>query len=321
MKGNVQEYQQLLASHEARMEPLLAELLEQKKLSFDDFVLTSLGTFSRGYLKDIIDCTIKKYNNQEYLSIGLSREGLYDMLPKAIFHAQEKSSPTQSTERYITDNSRREQEREQEAKNFFLPIEQEFYRLKINIEQEERRLIQGFLNPLQNTLFKRFWQDATAIEEEYKDILLYLLPLTHKIAGNDETLADCLSTLLGEQVQITRISKKADDFEEIHSFRVNNMNLGVDFILGNTIASEVDQLLVAVGPVKLNTIRDYLTGGAKQKLLEIFCECFVPFELDYVFHISLEETQKAFVFNDDMNTSRLGYSTVLAEDTSKQKTY
>ena len=310
-KDQYNEIGELLCLQDAKIEPLLVELMEQGILRKSNFVISNKGLFTRSYLKEVKDFREKEWNNVPYLEIEINREGLYDMLPKMVFHKQEQASAYDTIDRYIAE-SRHEKEQEAEARLFFAPIEQEFFRNRLQIEKEERALNQGFENPLQQILFSRYWSDTKGVEEDYKDILLYLLPLSHQIAGNDKALEGCISTLLGEEVQMLRVPSHPHDFSDEIAIPLGEAKLGIDWVLGQSVASETETLVISIGPIALKSVSDYLPKGPKARLLNVICESFVPFELDYVFHITLEERATGFrLIDKEETTARLGYSTVL----------
>ena len=302
------ELNKILPSHEAKMEVLLSELVKNEEISLNEIVIMPIGTFARGYKKDILKCTKRKWNKKELINLEIVREGIYDMLPKALFHEQNQADPFDSIETYI-EESHKEKKEEEEAREFFLPIEQEFFLNRLRIESTERQLTSAFENPLQDLVFDNFWENSKLVGKRYKDILHYLLPLSHYIAGNDRQLEECLKTFLSEKVQIFRTNSNSENFEAFYESRLGENLLGVDTILGEEVKSELQTLFVKIGPIAHSTIIDYVAGGEKEMLIRIICETFLPFELDYIVHVEVNPNENEFVLNDDLNSSRLGIST------------
>ena len=77
-----------------KAEVLITEMQSNLDLADDDFLIANQSTFSRAYRRDIIDTNSTAHKNK--LTVNLSRNGLYDILPEGLFHTQELSKDTSS---------------------------------------------------------------------------------------------------------------------------------------------------------------------------------------------------------------------------------
>ena len=70
-----------------KVEFILGELLESG-LDPEDVVINALGIFKRRYGKDIVGGEMREYktNKRQYLKLDINRNGIYDLLPKGLFH-------------------------------------------------------------------------------------------------------------------------------------------------------------------------------------------------------------------------------------------
>ncbi len=276
--------------HSSRMEPLIAELAEQGLLRLDELVVKPKSIFKRAYSKDITAIEIlkgEKNKSRDQVLVDVSREGLYDALPEFLFHQPEPPTNYKVFDQRIKESERTKEE-EAEAREFFLPFEQEFFRKKLEIEQEERNLFSCFSNPLQLEIFQRFWTDVKGIDEYSKSILFFLLPLAQKIAGNIKLMELCFSTVLGNKVEIQKNYDAHGAYSSDSMVSLGEAVLGDNLILGLQVKNELPSLTITIGPVDPSVVPQYLPGGGKQRLKSILFDYFVPIEYDKSTNIELE---------------------------------
>jgi len=304
----------ILSNHPARMELLLAELIEAKLLSEDAIVVRPRSLFKRSYSKDVLgyEVTTKegKKKQTETVAIDVAREGLYDALPDYMFHSPEVMSGYKNLEQRVHESEKAKEE-ENEARRFFLPFEQEFFRQRIHIELEERNLLSHFANPMQRALFDQFWTDVQGLDPNQEAMLFHLLPSSHIIAGNRSLMTACFSAVLQERVSLNDASPSTVVFSADEGPALGEATLGLDFVAGEMAAEDLPDLAVNIGPLDLDDLPDYLDGGKKSNLLSVLYNYFVPAEMDVQTHLLLKEVQNGFVLNDENSTARLAFSTYL----------
>ncbi len=326
-----------LTRHPARMETLLAELIEAKLLSAESLVVRPRSLFRRGYSPDIVqvksvaEAELAKYlfpeeqgatdatakvprpsgrKNAETTVVDVSREGFYDALPEFLFHAPEAISGYKNLDQRVKE-SEKVREEEARARKFFLPFEQEFFRQRIRLEQEERKLLSGLANPMQRAIFEKFWTDVKGLDESHEAVLFYLLPSAHKIAGNRPLMAACFEAVLQDAVSLDDTQPIATAVSDDAAPQLGEATLGFDFVAGEVAAEDLPDLSVNIGPLDLDALPDYLEGGKKHNLLSILYSYFVPAEMDVQTQILLKQMEAGFVLNDDDGTARLAFSTYI----------
>lgn len=315
---SVKAYSDQLVQHPARMETLLSELIETGVLDPDLLVIRPQNLFKRGYSRDILSIQEfaserSKKKQPDTVQVDVCREGFYDMLPEFLFHAPDTISGYKKMDRRVQESEQAKEE-EANARKFFLPLEQEFFRLRLDMEQEERTLLSGFSNPMQRALFDRFWTDVKGIGNYAESILFYLLPLAHKIAGNRLLMTAGFQAVLREQVQLEVVSPCPASKTSDHETSLPGLGgaaLGFDFVMGAAVSEDLPDLLVRIGPIDLDVLPDYLDGGNKTRLLTILYSYFVPAEMEVSTEIILKKQAQNFVLNEDAATGRLAYSTYL----------
>jgi hypothetical protein len=250
----------------------------------------------------------KKSGNREMLYIDISREGLYDMLPEGLFH-QTQTKSFKTTQDSV-DEFREHRREEKEARSCFLPLEQEFYRLRILLEMEERKALFAFTDPSHQGLFAKFWGKQPVLNEQQSAIFFFLLPLFYRIVGNLPLTALCFEAILGHPVALNWISPLVQSSKDI-LMPLGQLKLGINFILGDSWSDEFPAIEVVIGPLKEEVLLDYLPGGKTQGVLELLYSFFLPAEIDPVTKVLAIEPDQPLMFAETMGAGRLGYTTAI----------
>src|SRR5882757_5479598 len=127
---------------DTRAEPQLALALE-KGLLPDDFLVSCDNLFCREYSKDIVYTELKEDSRKRaLLQLHLSRSGVYDQLPEGLFLQPPEEKRGYSAADMAADH-KLNKKKEEEIRRFFLPFENDFLWQRIQIEQEESKLLEG----------------------------------------------------------------------------------------------------------------------------------------------------------------------------------
>ncbi len=150
-------------SADIKAEVVVASLYEKGILA-EQILIRNQGVFKRSFRKDIMDCEIKEINSfEEVLEIGVSRDGLYDLLPEGLFHQSERGS-NQSVQRMVEEHKRFKSE-EMIARKYFQPFENEFFKQKVQVEQNEKNFYYRILSE-KNQLLQQFWKLDSSLPVE-----------------------------------------------------------------------------------------------------------------------------------------------------------
>lgn len=265
-------YEELISVYQnLKAEVVVAELKKNTSIHEDDIIIKNKSTFRRSHRRDILD--IATIDDDNKLHLNLSRNGLYDYLPEGLFHAKTSKGHVSYPE--IRKTYKKEEEK---ARHFFSPLENEFFRQKLNIETNEQDLLNDFLN-LDDKFLIKFWKIDPTIPKSYLLKLLKLLPYSYKIAGDLELTSLCLENIIQKKVKITKTyCPKAIENSELNS----TLNfLGTNFTLSNnqdTILQPVYE--VEIGPILEDNIENYLRKDGFLKFLEVFYDYFFPIEVE-----------------------------------------
>jgi hypothetical protein len=255
-----------------KAEILIAEIQEKTDLLEDDFLIKNRSTFSRSYRRDII--SVKNNVDKDWLTLNLSRNGLYDHLPEGLFHSR-KSSKATSYAAYRT----KQKKQEKDARLFFAPIENEFFQQKLNIEKNERKLLYNFSN-LKDDFLLDFWNIDCEMPKEFALKLIKILPFSHKIAGDYELTRLSLEKILGVNVKFTRKLRNTLKVKRNRK-KQKEHQLGIDMVL-NSPDKEIfyPYIEAEIGPIHETKIARYLTKDGILKFIEKFYDYFVPLEME-----------------------------------------
>ena len=280
-----------------RAEVVIAELLENG-FSADEIQAYFEGAFRRPSRKDIVSAQEDRgENSKSTLEIHLSRNGLYDSLPEAIFHQPTDESSTQSG--FSTTYKKRKQE-ETNARKFFQPFENEFLHHRVEIERKERDSLNK-ISTLFDDFLIAFWKIDRDLSPQLLMKLLRLLPFAHRIAGNLNLVTKNLSTILNEQVDYTLSYDTVD--AGISKKGLGNARLGQDLIIGGVTAL-IPKVTIQIGPINPDQVSDYLEGGDINKFLEVFYNYFLPMEMEH--ETKIKSTKKLSSAQNEYG--RLGYT-------------
>ena len=290
---------------------VVAELVENG-IQLDDILIQPMGLFRRKYNRDIgrtavMDSLAGKTNQ---LSIEVNRDGLYDALPEGLFHQPTSRRPNKSTHEIIAE-FKLQKEKERSARKFFLPFEQEFYRQRIFLSLEERRYLLDADQVSQSSALTEFWELPDLLDPHQVSALLHLLPIAHRIVGNQALTQLCLESVLGDSVTLRLVAPIQHPVPAAGIPGLGRVRLGTDFVLGHVYDAMVAATEVTVRVSSNERLPDYLPGGKNRRVLDFMFAYFMPFETDVVTVVELASETQAFILSEATHTGRLGFSCFL----------
>ncbi|WP_299888161.1 hypothetical protein [uncultured Lacinutrix sp.] len=293
--------EELISVYEnVKAEVIISELQKNSNITNNDIVIKNKSSFRRSHRRDILDI-----GNIEdgLLNLNLSRNGLYDNLPEGLFHSKDTSKGKIG----YPELRKRYKKEEKEARHFFSPIENEFFNQKLNIENNEQSLLNDFLN-LDDDFLINFWKVDKSISKKYLLKLLKLLPYSYKIAGDLELTTLCLENIINKKVKITKTySPNVINYRNIIE---DNNYLGINFTLTNdydTISQPLYQ--VEIGPIREDSIEDYIKKDGVLKFINVFYDYFFPLEADIKTTFNVNHVD-GFLLNKEKEPI-IGLSTVI----------
>lgn len=296
--NNIQELKNKINAipFDLKAEVLLAALLENFKADGSDFIVNFEGQFRRPYSKDVLDCEVIDYDYDatQFLKINLSRDGIYDALPEGIFHYPKTERLNQSVDD-MTKEYRLQRKEEDDARQFFLPFENEFFLSGLMRENAEKEYLLKLNKGETLDFFYEFWDLDKNLPEVLVSKFIRILPFAYKIVGKLDKTAYCLNYLLQEEVVIEELGYK-DQSNSGQTVTLNDCRLGLDMISGKSYMDYSLNLEFKIGPLKNTSFQDYIHEGGIKKFISLFYEYFLPMEIDVKTTILLPSELELFDF-------------------------
>jgi type VI secretion system protein ImpH len=304
-----------------RIEVVLAELLTVGYV-FDDFLVRPVGLFARRYRRDLGAVTEEAFERAHRpvvrTVLEVHREGLYDALPQQVFHQPGSGSTEHSPGiRAMVEDSRAQRRKEKATRRFFLPFEQEFFRCRVRIEQEERRYFTSLSARWYNEALAQFWGLTDAgLPPTALTNLLYLLPLACNIVGDLPRTRRCFESVLGQPVQLRVVAplqhalpSPVGSSPAQPSGTLGSLALGRDLVLGGDYQETLPALEINLLGLTVANLEAYLDGSWPAKALALLCEYFVAFETDVVVRYEMAAAAPEFRLGEGEQAAVLGFTT------------
>ena len=305
---------------DVRLEVLLAELLAYG-YAFDDFVVRPVSLFARRYRRDlgaVQEEPFERHHREVVRTVvEVHREGLYDALPQQVFHQPGAGTSGHPPEvRAMVEDSLAQRRKEKATRKFFLPFEQEFFRCRVRLEQEERRYFNSLATNWYNEALARFWGLAEAgLPPVVLTNLLYLLPLACHIVGDLPRTQRCFESVLGQPVQLRPVAPQRHPLPTAPAGplptrgTLGALALGRDLVLGGDYQETLPALEVTVQRLTVAELEAYLTGAWPATALALLCEYFVAFETDVVVRYDMAAAEPEFRLGEGDAAPVLGFTT------------
>jgi len=301
-------------SVDLKAEALVAALLEGG-YELKDFLVSAEGQLQRSWSRDIaLTDVVKLETGDRMVSLHLNRDGIYDMLPEAIFHSDQDKDFTSGKE--MAKDSMKLRIEEKETRNFFQPFENEIFYQQVRLCAIENQLGRDLFSRMIMGLIPDFWNISEDLPEEYVLRMVRLLPLVHRIAGAVELTSGSLEFILKEKVNITPVDISAGVDEEDpswHSAILGSACLGSDSVCGNRVNGYFRKFIIRIGPVQHPRTDELIKNGWMEKFLTCFYGFFIPVEVDTETRYIPGREERCFVLGDKDETkiTCLGYNSVV----------
>ncbi|RZK28613.1 MAG: hypothetical protein EOO63_10875 [Hymenobacter sp.] len=225
------------------------------------------------------------------------------------------SSTMACTLEAMVDDIRTQRRKEKATRLFFLPFEQEFFRFRVHIEQEERRYFTNLSARWYNKALARFWGVAdSGLPPGPLTNLLYIIPLAHSIVGDLPRTQRCFESVLGQPVQLRVVAPlrhvlPATPGSHPSEGTLGNLALGRDLVLGGEYQETLPALEITLQKLSVAELETYLADEWPAKALHLLCTYFVAFETDVVVQYEMATPTLSFSLGEGEEAPVLGYTT------------
>lgn len=302
-------------SFDVKAELLVAVLVEHG-IDLNSTITAFEGQFKRVWSKDIEWTSVERLETgDQKLSFHLNRDGIYDVLPEAVFHGNYEKENHSGKE--MAKNSMKSRAEEKEARSFFQPFENEIFLQRVQLAKMENQLFRKIYSELLMGIIPYFWKVDPDLPQDYITRLKKLIPLVCRITGDFNLTAQCLEYILKEKVIITSSDDENPDAVNPklfhHSGVIGESRLGIDTISGETASGFINHLIFSIGPIQNSITDELLKNGSLNRFLKCFYSYFIPYELDIETKYIFETEQSQLILDDGSNTeiSYLSYNSVI----------
>jgi len=289
-------------------ELIVSQYIANNHINEDNVYFHCLGVFKRFFSQDVDKVLTRKNDKGEQeRDVYINREGIYDLLPEGLFHGH--------SHKQIKDRKETVQEftqhklEERSARQFFSPLEQEYYKLLVNKEIFEQNF---YYAPETVSEFIDFFNlDHLGLNMYQQASLFFIIPHIPKITGNLGLTEACFEIILQEHVKFSDLINSVHPDPFVQSNSLFKSVLGVSSLCGNTQLNSIGGLLIEIGPLQeSDSLIEYLNGD-KIKLLNRLCDLFIQADIITQIRILLNETDEAFILGEESYRARLNYSTTI----------
>ena len=259
----------------------------------DDVIFRSMGQHGRSHRRDIINVRSGNANEgqQHLLLIDLRRDGIYEGLPEALFH---EPGSGRSVKRNAAENRNAEH-----ARDFFLPFEQELFRLRMAMRADEaERALAGVGGTFAQELCE-LWMVPDDLDERTRRALLEVLPRMEQVVGNLDATAASVGHVLGHRVSITLLPPASVEVMEGMVASLGGAELGEQLVAGDRFFDGWPSLLMEAHDLPLAALDTPAERRALRRIMEVMADYFLPAHLSIEYRLNLHSEDEHFSIGDD----------------------
>lgn len=293
-----------------RAEVVLADMLDDG-VSLEELIINPVGLFKRPFGRDVsrVEWVEAQHKLQRWLRIDLNRSGLYDLLPEGVFHQPTSNDASASKESTLREMAI-QQEREQKARRFFLPLEQEFFRQRLRIEQQQRTFLFGDAHQLSDDLLAWFWELPHFLTPIQGMRLVSLLPVMFQVAGDLPLMEACFRHVIDERVSLRR-EAPTPEWLWVDTPALGQWQLGADSVFDGWLNDGESALCITVSIDQPDQLPAYLPGGTGQRLVDWLAGYLVPLDTNLRLELDTSALEDTFALTDDDAFGRLNFTTCI----------
>lgn len=283
-------------SGDFKVELIAAELLK-KGVTEDALQFKNLSNFNRSISKDIESIKLNVDDFKQLIEFQINREGIYDILPEAIFHYNASKKRNQKE---VLDEIKKNREEENAARDFLLPFENEFYIKRLYLELQHQLFLKFDSVDNNRLLFESLYSDFKDLEDTQILCLLYIIPLAHKIRADLEKARYCIYKLIGLPITIEPTKLRIHEYTSNFSDGVGYSYLGINTIVGNTVQSSTKTYKIEISDIQLKQLPSFFTNQNFRVFLNCLISLILPANcyFDLILEVKPSEN-RAFISTDD----------------------
>ncbi|RAV29767.1 hypothetical protein [Sinomicrobium soli] len=286
---------------------LLFEALLRLKVRDRDITVSSRGNFFRKFNRDVMGVELDM-NRADMWTVMLSRDGLYDIIPEGLSHNYRNRARNEDP---VEEYKKRKRE-EAEARHFYSPLENEFFRFRHQIEKYEADFFRDInAYGLSDVIRTILGVSGNVPDDLLVRMFFLLMQQKDHVSRNIGDVCRGLGFIIGEKVDVTvrniRLEHGFDPYE-----KREEMLLGINTTLESDEEIFLKKYHFVIGPLNDSGILvEYVNHGRMESFLEAFFYLFLPCQVQFSYELVLNEHDEVFALHENVYQSRLGISTVI----------
>lgn len=291
---------------------VIASVLIESGLEPDKVILYRNRGDKRLIYKDIdkIQYISSDSDRLDSLYIYTNRESIYDTLPEGLFH-RVSFNRKQTTKDTILQDIKEQREKEKHLRRFFQPFEMVLDSMLVETQLQEQKFDKIHLHENLSRVIREHWDIFQYLSTRQSLLFLKLIPILPESSANLQLMANVISVMLDCPVQIEEYRKSQLTVEDSEELQLRHWKLGVNSVLGTQLQSGNRDLLITIGPIRLEQMRLFEFGKTNHQILQELIRMIIPFDRNtQIKYITIQE-ETAFHLSDDNHTAYLGINTCL----------
>ena len=285
-------------------EQLALAFMRAKNVDPDSIVLRTKGQHGRSLRTDLIRVSTSRVENEdlELTCFEVRRDGMYDDLPEALFHEIGASKAIKRNEA--------EDRHADRARDFFLPFEQELFRLRMAMQEDIMDMSIGMGKNIRDKALASLWGLPDDIAPRRRSAMLHVLPYARRIAGDLALCADSFRFVTGYPTSVELLPSKAQAVPAGLQGTLGEADLG-DCMMGATFDDGWCQVRITVRDVSLEDMADPSRRRALRQTLDILASHLLPVHLEVGFTFEVRRDEEFTVLGDPSRPGILAMNTRL----------
>jgi hypothetical protein len=293
---------------DVKAESLVVELLlnGEEELDFTQFMISPLGPGDRRVGKEVKNMypLHSQFLDRDIYILETARYNIADHLPIHMIYDKQNAPVDEVEKAEYMDRAIKS------ARMFFRPFHQVMAYPAVEIEYWERMASRQLPDSVVDLWELREFEDI--LDDVQYQILLRIIPAAPLIVGDWKLTALALSLLLDKKVDIEELPPEPIAFETGTTPPLGKADLGVNFVVGDTINDRMRSINVKIYGIEPPEIEQHLPGKPQYLLItNLFFYYLISIEIDWKLHIFTHRDPDDFTLSSTSHTSILGYTTNL----------
>jgi hypothetical protein len=297
-------------STDLKAEVLLWVWMEEGML-WSQVTVHPAGSFARAYSRDVRRIWAEEpAGHNWHLHLEVNRDGLYDALPEGLFHQPARRKPNRDAAEVI-EEIRVQKEKEAAARKFFLPLEQEFYHLRVLLTAGEQRQYSRSPDSERNQALVDFWEIPDFFDAQQMHYLFHLLPVVYQLVGDQEAVTQCFQLFVEDNVTLVTGYGQPTRIDSGLLPLLGSAVLGVDAVADGLYGERVLTTEITISLPDDLSLLEYLPGGRKWRIVGYLSRYLLPCESEISIRPEVSSPHAGWQLLPAGSAGRLGYTSVL----------